>query len=95
MSHNTVNRAYLFILPGLLMAMTGVGVGDLATAGFTGAQLGTTVLWAILLGGLFKFFLTEGIARWQLASGTSVIQGSITHFKKPFMFFMALYFIPW
>ncbi len=95
MSHTTFNRAYLFILPGLLMAMTGVGVGDLATAGFTGAQLGTTVLWAILLGGLFKFFLTEGIARWQLASGTSVIQGSIRHFKKPFMFFMALYFIPW
>ena len=89
------NRIYLLILPGLLMAMTGVGVGDLATAGFTGAQLGTTVLWAVLLGGLFKFILTEGIARWQLGSGQSVIQGSIQRFRIPFYFFLALYFVPW
>jgi len=88
-------RAYLFILPGLLMAMTGVGVGDLATAGFTGAQLGTTVLWAILLGGIFKFILTEGIARWQLASNTSIIHGAIQHLRKPFIIFMVLYFVPW
>lgn len=92
---NGFQRAYLFILPGLLMAMTGVGVGDLATAGFTGAQLGTTVLWAIVLGGMFKFILTEGIARWQLASNTSVIQGGIKHLRKPFIIFMVLYFVPW
>ncbi|MEH6345379.1 MAG: Nramp family divalent metal transporter [Bermanella sp.] len=95
MSGTVFNRAYLFILPGLLMAMTGVGVGDLATAGFTGAQLGTSVLWAILLGGLFKFILTEGIARWQLATNTSIIQGGIRHLKKPFIIFMVLYFVPW
>ncbi len=91
----SMNRAYLFILPGLLMAMTGVGVGDLATAGFTGAMLGTSVLWAVVLGGIFKFILTEGIARWQLATNTSIIQGSVKHLKKPFMIFMALYFVPW
>ncbi|MBL4796141.1 MAG: Nramp family divalent metal transporter [Oleispira sp.] len=95
MLENGFKRAYLFILPGLLMAMTGVGVGDLATAGFTGAQLGTTVLWAILLGGVFKFILTEGIARWQLASDTSVIQGVIKHLRKPFIVFMVFYFVPW
>ena len=95
MSGTVFNRAYLFILPGLLMAMTGVGVGDLATAGFTGAQLGTSVLWAILVGGLFKFILTEGIARWQLATNTSIIQGGIRHLKKPFIIFMVLYFVPW
>jgi len=95
MLNNGFKRAYLFILPGLLMAMTGVGVGDLATAGFTGAQLGTTVLWAILLGGLFKFILTEGIARWQLASNTSIIQGVVQHLRKPFIVFMLLYFVPW
>ncbi len=94
--HSTkLNKIYLFILPGLLMAMTGVGVGDLATAGFTGAQLGTTVLWAVILGGVFKFILTEGIARWQQASNTSIIQGGITHLKKPFIIFMIIYFVPW
>ncbi|GAA6134383.1 Nramp family divalent metal transporter [Oceaniserpentilla sp. 4NH20-0058] len=90
-----LNQIYLFMLPGLLMAMTGVGVGDLATAGFTGAQLGTTVLWAVVLGGIFKFVLTEGIARWQLASNTSIIQGGIHHIKKPFIIFMVIYFVPW
>lgn len=83
------------LLPGLLMAMTGVGVGDLATAGFTGAQLGVVVLWAILVGALFKIVLTEGIARWQLATQQSVIEGAIQHFRWPFMLFMALYFLPW
>lgn len=95
MLNSGFKRAYLFILPGLLMAMTGVGVGDLATAGFTGAQLGTTVLWAVVLGGFFKFILTEGIARWQLASNTSIIQGAIQHLRKPFIIFMLLYFVPW
>jgi len=95
MSAQPFNRAYLFILPGLLMAMTGIGVGDLATAGFSGAMLGTAVLWAVVLGGVFKFILTEGIARWQLASNTSIIQGSIQHLKTPFLIFMALYFLPW
>jgi len=77
------------------MAMTGVGVGDLATAGFTGAQLGTSVLWAILLGGIFKYILTEGIARWQLATQTSIIQGAIQHLRIPFIIFMVIYFVPW
>ncbi len=95
MAATAFSRAYLFILPGLLMAMTGVGVGDLATAGFTGAQLGTSVLWAVLLGGMFKYILTEGIARWQLATQTSIIQGAIAHLRIPFIIFMIIYFVPW
>ena len=95
MAATAFSRAYLFILPGLLMAMTGVGVGDLATAGFTGAQLGTSVLWAVLLGGMFKYILTEGIARWQLATQTSIIQGAIQHLRIPFIIFMIIYFVPW
>lgn len=95
MSHTRLKQSYLLILPGLLMAMTGIGVGDLATAGFTGAQLGTSVLWAVIVGGVFKFFLTEGVARWQLASGTSLVQGAIAHFKIPLLIFMLVYFVPW
>ena len=41
----------IVIGPGLLVAATGVGAGDLATASFTGSQLGTAVLWAVLVGG--------------------------------------------
>lgn len=68
--------------PGLLVAATGVGAGDLATASFTGSQLGTAVLWAVLLGGFLKFVLTEGLARWQLATGETLLEG-VAHRISP------------
>ncbi len=47
------------IMPGFLVAATGVGAGDLATASFTGSQLGLAILWAVVVGGLLKFTLTQ------------------------------------
>ena len=47
--------------PGLLVAATGVGAGDLATAAFTGSHLGPAVLWAVLVGAALKFLLTERV----------------------------------
>ena len=55
--------------PGLLLAATGVGGGDLATGSIVGSLLGPTVLWAVVVGAFLKFVVTEGIARWQLATG--------------------------
>lgn len=95
LSTSALKNAYLFILPGLLMAMTGVGVGDLATAGFTGAQLGISILWAVVLGGVFKYLLTEGIARWQLATHESLVAGVAKRFRKLFFIFLLIYFLPW
>lgn len=83
------------MLPGLLTAITGVGVGDLATAGFAGAHMGVTVLWAVVIGALFKFVLSEGVARWQISTGTTVLHGAITHLRWPFIIFFVLYFFPW
>ncbi|GAA5213493.1 Nramp family divalent metal transporter [Corallincola platygyrae] len=83
------------ILPGLLIAATGVGAGDLATAGFAGSHLGVAVLWAVVLGGLFKFALTEGIARWQLVNGDSLIDGLATRFGKPFIYIFLTYLVLW
>lgn len=67
------------LLPGLLVAATGVGAGDLATASFAGSHLGVNVLWAVAIGGILKFTLTEGLARWQLATGMTFIEGLATH----------------
>jgi len=39
------------IVPGLLVAATGVGAGDLATASFAGSYLGVAILWAVVVGG--------------------------------------------
>lgn len=73
---STSNRSLWAVLgPGLLLAATGVGGGDLATATFVGGVLGTSVLWAIVLGAFMKFVVTEGLARWQLATGETLLEG--------------------
>ncbi len=61
--------------PGLLLAANGVGGGDLATGSFAGSILGTAVLWAVLVGAFMKFVVTEGLARWQLATGDTFLEG--------------------
>ena len=65
--------------PGILVAATGVGAGDLATATFTGAQLGTAILWAVIVGAALKYLLNEGLTRWQLATGTTILEGAVSH----------------
>jgi Mn2+/Fe2+ NRAMP family transporter len=66
----------LLLGPGLLLAATGIGGGDLATASFVGGMLGTAVLWAVVVGAFMKFVVTEGLARWQLATGETLIEGA-------------------
>lgn len=83
------------LIPGLLVAATGVGAGDLSIASFTGSQLGLSVLWAVVLGGIFKFVLTEGLARWQLASGDTFIEGIATHFGAWVGFIFLPYLLLW
>ncbi|MBD3167187.1 iron transporter [bacterium] len=80
---------------GILVAATGVGAGDLATAAFAGSRLGTTVLWAVVIGALMKYVLTEGLARWQVATGETLLEGCVTHFKRPFQVGFILYLLPW
>ena len=63
--------------PGLLLAATGVGGGDMATGTFVGSLLGTAVLWAVVVGAFLKFVVTEGIARWQLATGNTFLEGLV------------------
>lgn len=61
------------LAPGLLLAATGVGAGDLATGAFAGAHLGVAVLWAVWVGALLKFVLNEQLARHQLVTGMGVL----------------------
>lgn len=61
--------------PGLLAAATGVGAGDLVATLVAGARFGTVLLWAALLGAVLKLALGEGVGRWHLASGSTVLDG--------------------
>ncbi|MEL7474464.1 MAG: Nramp family divalent metal transporter, partial [Planctomycetota bacterium] len=81
--------------PGLLVAATGVGAGDLATAGFAASKLGYAILWAIVVGAAVKFMLTEGLARWQLATGATLIEG-VRHRLGPIpIALFLLYLVAW
>jgi Mn2+/Fe2+ NRAMP family transporter len=81
--------------PGVLVAATGVGAGDLATAGFAGAKLGVAVAWAVLLGAAVKYVLSENLARWQLGTGETVLEGAITRLGWIAFAGFGIYLLPW
>jgi Mn2+/Fe2+ NRAMP family transporter len=66
---------YSNLAPGILLAATGVGAGDLLSAGMAGSHVGLSLLWAAVVGAALKFTLSEGLARWQLATGTTLLEG--------------------
>ena len=89
-------KAFLSIIgPGILVAATGVGAGDLATAAFTGSRLGLTILWAVVLGAFFKFVLNEGLTRWQLATGETLLEGAMSRLGWPAQYLFLVYFLAW
>jgi Mn2+/Fe2+ NRAMP family transporter len=81
--------------PGLIMAATGIGASDIITATICGATYGVALLWALVLGAFFKFVLTEGLARWQLATGTTVIEGWARFLPRWVLVLFAFYMILW
>jgi len=81
--------------PGMLVAATGVGAGDLATSALAGSRLGTAVLWAVVVGAAMKFALTEGLARWQLATDQSLLEGIARHLGRGVLAVFTVYLAAW
>ncbi len=88
-------RLLAVVGPGILVAATGVGAGDLATAAFTGNVLGLAILWAVIIGAFLKFVLNEGLARWQLATSTTLLEGCADRFGKPIIWLFLCYLVAW
>ncbi|MDM5200526.1 Nramp family divalent metal transporter [Fictibacillus enclensis] len=61
--------------PGFVVAATGVGTADMITAIVIGTSFGMTFVWAIIVGAILKYFLNEGVGRWYLATGQTILQG--------------------
>ncbi|MQA93607.1 MAG: divalent metal cation transporter [Streptosporangiales bacterium] len=61
--------------PGLVLAGVGVGAGDMVTGLAGGAEFGMALAWAIAVGAIVKWAVTEGIGRWYLATGQTPVQG--------------------
>ena len=81
--------------PGLLVAATGIGAGDLATASFAGSLLGTGILWAVVVGAFLKFVVTEGLARWQLATGDTLLEGVVKKLGRGVGWLFLPYLLLW
>lgn len=81
--------------PGLITAATGVGAGDLATGSLAGSRLGVAVLWALWVGALLKLVLTEGIARWQLATTESLLEGAVRRLGRVVAWGFLAYLLLW
>lgn len=90
-----LKKSLTIIGPGVLVAATGVGAGDLATASLTGVHVGVVLLWAVVWGAFLKFVLNEGLTRWQLATGTTLLEGSVTHLGQSLRWWFLGYLIVW
>ncbi len=88
-------RWFSGVVLGLLVAATGVGAGDLITASLAGSEVGLVLLWAALAGSVLKWVLNEGVARWQMATSTTLIEGWISHLGAVVHWIFFVYFLVW
>lgn len=61
--------------PGIVVAVTGVGAGDLVATLIAGSRFGYALLWAAVVGCIVKIALAEGSARYHLATGSTMLEG--------------------
>ena len=64
-----------YVGPGMVVAATGVGAGDLVATLVAGSKYGYTLLWAAVLGCVVKIALAEATGRWHLATGSTIFEG--------------------
>ena len=68
-------RRWRIVGPGLVVAATGVGAGDLVSTMVAGSSYGYALLWAAVLGCVVKIALAEATGRWHLATGSTIFSG--------------------
>lgn len=71
----TLGRRIRQIGPGLVMAATGVGVGDLVSATVAGEKYGYAFVWAFVLAAILKYYLTEALGRFTLVTRETIVDG--------------------
>ncbi|RMF64869.1 MAG: divalent metal cation transporter [Calditrichaeota bacterium] len=90
-----LGRNLTLLGPGIAVAATGVGAGDMVAAAVSGSKYGFAVVWAAAVGALFKFVLNEGLARWQLATGTTLLEGWVQRLGRWVQAYFLAYLVLW
>ncbi|WP_353947825.1 Nramp family divalent metal transporter [Sporolactobacillus sp. Y61] len=71
----TLKERMIKVGPGFVVAATSIGAPDLLASIVVGQSYGMTFLWAIIIGTIIKYYLNEGVGRWHLATGTTILEG--------------------
>jgi Mn2+/Fe2+ NRAMP family transporter len=87
------SRRWRSVGPAILLTATSIGAGDILTGSLAGAEAGLAVIWAVPAGVLLKWTLTEGIARWQMATGTTLIEGWVRRLGWPIRWIFFAYLL--
>jgi len=95
MNGQSKKNVWARIGPGIVVAAAGIGAGDLATASLAGSHLGTSVLWAVVIGVIVKYAINEGLGRFQLATGQTFLEGVGQRLGKVFLWLFLPYLIFW
>ncbi|WP_308251368.1 Nramp family divalent metal transporter [Streptomonospora nanhaiensis] len=88
------NTSWKMIGPGIVVAATGVGSGDLVATLVAGENYGYALLWAVIVGCIVKISLAEATGRWHLATGKTIFDGWRSLGLWTFVFF-APYIVIW
>ena len=94
-SRSSIWRLTRQIGPGIAIAATGVGAADLVSSTVAGSKFGTTLAWAIVVGAALKYVLNEGVARWHMATGSSILQAWAKEIGKPALLLFLVYLLTW
>jgi Mn2+/Fe2+ NRAMP family transporter len=86
--------SWKYIGPGIVVAATGVGAGDLVATLIAGSNFGYTLLWAAVIGCLVKISLAEAAGRWHLSTGRTLFDGWASLGRWTSWFFVA-YVVIW
>ncbi len=78
---------------GILVAATGVGAGDIVLAAIAGGNYGLLLLWAIVLWAILKYVLNLGLAKWDVATGTTFLQGWVQRLPKAVSVYFGAYLV--
>ena len=80
--------------PGIVVAVTGVGAGDLVATLVAGNRFGYALMWAAVLGCVLKIAMSEAVGRWHLATGTTIFEGWRELGRWTFVYFL-IYVVIW
>ncbi|MGA4839898.1 Nramp family divalent metal transporter [Streptomyces sp. G45] len=86
--------SWKYIGPGIVVAATGVGAGDLVATLIAGSNFGYTLLWAAVIGCVVKISLAEAAGRWHLSTGRTLFDGWASLGRWTTWFFV-VYVVVW